>query len=141
MNSFGTIFTFILILTRLPLHEQDIDSVQGDLKKLSDIDFFKKYSFYDKTISKEDIKVTKLIWSLKQLREVDASLRQKGVQTFTIIANRPSKENPHYIIGHYQLPTPDHLVRMSYYRLNILNKKIDYQDLDDFIKDKWKRVE
>ncbi|HTJ48396.1 MAG TPA: hypothetical protein VL443_03000, partial [Cyclobacteriaceae bacterium] len=76
-----------------------------------------------------------------QLREVDKSLRQKGIRTFTIVDNRPSKENPYYIIGHYQLPTPDHLVRMSYYRLDILSKKIDYQDLDDFIKDKWKRVE
>ncbi|HTJ47916.1 MAG TPA: hypothetical protein VL443_00580, partial [Cyclobacteriaceae bacterium] len=112
MNSYGTILTFVLILTHLTLHGQDVDSVQLDLKKLSDTDFFRKYSFYDKTISKEDIKVTKLIWSLKQLREVDKSLRQKGIRTFTIVDNRPSKENPYYIIGHYQLPTPDHLVRM-----------------------------
>jgi hypothetical protein len=125
----------------LSLHGQNLDSAQLDLENLSDIDFFNKYSFHDKTTSSEDIRVTKLIWSLEQVRKVDKSLRQKGVRTFTMVDSRPSKENPYYIVGHYQLPTPDHLSRMSFYRVDVSKKTVDYQGLDDFIKDKWRRVE
>jgi hypothetical protein len=120
---------------------QGIDSAQLDLKNLSDIDFFKRYSFYDQTISKDDIKVTKLIWSLSQLRTVDKGLRQQGVRTFTRIDDRPSGKSQYYIIGHYQLPTPDHLTRMSFYRVDMTNNTVDYQSLDDFTEDKWKRLE
>jgi hypothetical protein len=119
---------------------QSLDSAAFDLKNLSDIDFFKKYSFYEKTTSEDDINVTKLIWSLPQLKAVDKGLRQQGVRTFTRVDDRPSSENPYYIIGHYQLPTPDHLVRMSFYRVDMTKKTIDYQNLDDFTEDKWKRL-
>jgi hypothetical protein len=116
------------------------DSATMDLKHLSDIDFFKKYSFYDSSTSNQDIKVTKLIWSLEQVRRTDKYLRQRRVPTFTRIDERPTKKNPYYIVGHYQLPTVDHLTRMSYYRIDTLLKTIDYQNLDDFINDRWKKV-
>jgi hypothetical protein len=120
---------------------QRIDSAQMDLKRLSGIDFFKKYSIYNHTTSEEDVKVTKLVWSLGQLRTVDKYLRDKGVRTFTRIDERPSTASRYYIIGHYQLPTPDHLARMSFYRVDVTNNTIDYQSLDDFVDDKWKKLE
>lgn len=137
---FKTIFISTLLAASLTTCGQALDSVSRDLKQLTDLDFFKKYTFYDNTITNQDIKVTKWVWSLRQLRGIDKSLRQQGVPTFTIIDGRPTKENPYYIIGHYQLPTPDHLTRMSYYRIDTLQKTVDYQNLDDFAKDKWKRI-
>lgn len=130
-----------LLLASLTTLGQTVDSAALDLERLSDLDFFKKYSFYDNKITKQDIEVTKQVWSLGQLREIDKGLRLKGVTTLTRIDERPTKGNPYYIVGHYQLPTPDHLTRMSFYRVDIRHKTIDYQDLDDFQKDKWKRVE
>lgn len=122
------------------VHGQHLDSVQLDLKNLSGIEFFKKYSFSDDTPSIEDINVTKLVWSLHHLRKVDESLRQNGVKTGTIIENRPSKENHYYIIGHYQLPTPDHMFRLSFYKVKIPSNTVDYQSWVDIIKNKWKRI-
>lgn len=136
-----TTFILISIFTSLTAWAQDVDSATLDLKVLSDLDFFKKYSVYDTTsITLEDIKVTKVIWSLRQVREIDKYLRQKGVPTLTWIVERPTKENKFYIIGHYQLPTKDHMTRMSFYRVDTLQNKIDYQSMDDFINDKWKRL-
>ena len=118
-----------------------MDSVQLDLKHLSDLEFFKKYSLYDNMTRSEDIKATKLIWSSHHLRRVFESLKQKGVKTVTIIDSRPSNENPYYIIGHYQLlSSTDHIFRMSFYKVNLHTNTIDYQRLDDYIKDKWKRI-
>ncbi|PZR10863.1 MAG: hypothetical protein DI539_21050 [Flavobacterium psychrophilum] len=141
MKSIRTILILTLIATCHIGQGQSIDSAQQDLKNLSDIDFFRKYSFDDQTLSKDDIKVTKLIWSLSQLRTIDKGLRQQGVRTLTRIDARPSGKSQYYIIGHYQLPTPDHLARISFYRVDMKNKTIDYQSLDDFIGDKWKRLE
>jgi hypothetical protein len=140
ISSSGIFLTMSLIVACFALRGQD-SSAKSDLKNLSGIEFFKKYSFYDKTISSEDIRVTKLVWSLEQVSSIDKALRQNGVRTFTRIDDKPSKENPYYIIGHYQQPTPDHLARMSYYRVNILEKTIDYQSLDDFVIDKWSRID
>jgi hypothetical protein len=117
-----------------------MDSAQFDLKNLSDIDFFKKYSFFDDTISRDDIKATKLLWSLSHVSVIDTQLRQRGVRTFTRIDERPSEKTRYYIIGHYQLPTPDHLTRMAFYRVDMTNKTIDYQSIDDFIANKWQRL-
>lgn len=120
---------------------QTIDSVALDLKQLSGLQFFKKYSIYDNTITNEDIEVTKQVWSLGQVRAVDKELRLKGLPTLTRIDERPTKDSPYYIVGHYQLPTHDHLTRMSFYRVDIVNKTVEYQDLNDFVKDKWKRLD
>src|SRR4051812_8281831 len=100
MSRFRTIVTFAFLMMCLTLRGQHLDSVQLDLKHLSGIEFCKKYSLYDDTISSEDIKATKLIWSLHHIQRIDESLRQKGVKTVTIIDNRPSKENRYYILGH-----------------------------------------
>ena len=83
-----------IILASLTTSGQAVDSVSLDFNKLSDLDFFKKYSFYDSSITNEDIQVTRLVWSLEQLRKINKSLRQKGVRSFTIIDERPTKENP-----------------------------------------------
>lgn len=131
----------MFFMTCLTLRGQHSDPVELDLKHLSNVDFFKKYSFYDNTASGEDMKVIKLIWSLPHLRRVDESLRQKGIKTVTVINNRPSKKNPYYIIAHYQLlPATDHMFRMSFYRIQISTNTIDYQSLGNFVKDKWERV-
>ncbi len=135
-----TVFITTLFWTSLTTWAQTVDSAALDLRQLTDLEFFKKYSFFDNTTTKEDIQVTKLVWSLGQLREIDNGLRLKGVPTMTRIDERPTKENPYYIVGHYQLPTEDHLTRMSFYRVDMLKQTIDYQDMDDFLKDKWKRV-
>lgn len=134
------ISTFIFI--SVSAWGQGIDSASIDLKRLTDVDFFKKYSLAENisSIAKQDIKITKLIWSLGQVREADAYLRQNGVPTVTMIVERPTKENNFYLIGHYQLPTKDHMTRMSFYRVDTLQNKIDYQNLDDFANHKWKRV-
>lgn len=132
-----------LIFISVSAWGQGIDSASIDLKRLTDLDFFKKYSVVaDNTssIAKQDVKITKLIWSLRQVREVDRSLRQKGVPTVTMIVEQPTKENKFYLIGHYQLPTKDHMARMSYYRVDTLQNKIEYQNMDDFLDDKWKKV-
>ncbi len=42
--------------------------------------------------------------------------------------------------GQRLLSTTDHLFRMSSYRVDISLKRIEYQSLDDFVKDIWKRV-
>src|SRR5664279_889388 len=102
MRNFRAILTFLFFISCLRSDGQT-DSVKLDLKRLSDIEFFKKYNFDEDTPSSEDMKITKLIWSLKQVRRIDESLRHQDVKTVTIIDNRPSKENPYYIIGHYQL--------------------------------------
>ena len=139
--SFRTIVTFVSLMACLTVRGQHLDSVQLDLKHLKNLEFFKKYSFYDNTTTNKDMKVTKIIWSLHHLRSVDESLREKGVKTVTIIDKRPSKENPYYLIGHYQLlPATDHMFRMSLYRVDISTNTVDYQSWGDFIKDKWKRV-
>jgi hypothetical protein len=142
MTLLKNILTTFLVLTSIIVFGQktEVDSVALDLKKLNDVDFFKKYSTYEKTISKDDFEATKLIWSTKHLRAVDKSLKDKGIKTLTIIDGRPSNVNKYYTIGHYQLATPDHLARMSFYRVDLKNKTIEYQDLDDFREDKWKKV-
>jgi hypothetical protein len=129
-----------LVLTSVTLWGQELDSVSLDLKRLADQDFFKKYSFYDSSTTQQDIGVTKLIWSLPQVRKVNQSLRKKGVPTLTRIDQRPTQENPYYLIGHYQLPGADHLMRMSSYRIDAKLRTIDYQNLNDLIKGKWKRI-
>jgi hypothetical protein len=112
-----------------------------DLRGVSSIDFYKQHTFYDDTVYDEDIKMIKLIWSLDQFRKIDKALRRKGIQTLTRIDDRPSEGNQYYVIGYYQLPTPDHLTRMSYYRVDLSNKTVEYQSLDDFVNDKWRKVE
>jgi hypothetical protein len=140
MISRTTLITTLVFLS-VTAWGQGIDSAAIDLKKLKDLDFFKKYSVYDNnSITKHDIRITKLIWSLGQVRETDKYLRQKGVPTVTMIVDRPTKDNKFYVIGHYQLPTKDHMTRMSFYRVDTLQNKIDYQNLDDLMMDKWKKV-
>jgi hypothetical protein len=138
-----TTLILTLVFINLTIWGQGIDSASIDLKRLTDLDFFKKYSVVADNISstaKQDFKITKLIWSLGQVRETDRYLRQKGVPTVTMIVERPTKENKFYAIGHYQLPTKDHMTRMAFYRVDTLQNKIDYQNLDDFLNDKWKKV-
>ena len=54
----------------------------------------------------------------------------------------PTKDKPYYIIGYFQLPTPDHLTRISYYRVDANQKTVDYQNARDHLfKDNWKRIE
>ncbi len=135
----------IIILSSLVLISwiasgQELDSVSIDLKRLTDLSFFKKYSFYDDSITETDIKVTKLIWSLKQVSEINTGLRHKGVLTLTRIDKRPTNKFPYYLVGHYQFPTKGHMTRMAYYRVDPLLTRIDYQNLTDFAKDKWKRI-
>ncbi len=135
--------TFIistLILTNLAASGQTLDSVTIDLNHLTGLNFFQKYSFYDASPTKSDIEVTKLIWSLKQVREVNEELRHKGLQTLTRIDERPTKQNPYYIVGHYQFPTKGHVVRIAFYRVDFLLKAIEYQDINDFAQNKWNTV-
>jgi len=135
-----TLTGFLVFISTVVFGQKtEIGSVSLDLKKLSDLEFSKKYSAY--TTAEEDLKVTKFIWSSKHLRAVDKELKEKGVPTLTMIDVRPSNESKCYIIGHYQLPTPDHLFRMSFYRFDLKNKTIDFQNLNDLLEDKWKRVE
>lgn len=135
------IILLTIILHALAAKGQVVDSAALDLKRLSDIDFVKRYCVYnDDHMSKEEIKITKLIWSLEHLRTVDKLLRAKGTPTVTMIVEKPEKENPYYVVGHYQIPVPDHMARMSFYRVDTLRKTIDYQDISDFIEDKWKRI-
>jgi hypothetical protein len=141
MNGLRTFVALAFLMLSLASYGQHLDSVQLDLKHLSDIEFFKKYSFYEDAPSIEDLKVTKSVWSLHHIRRVNKSLSQKGVRTVTIIENRPSKENPYYIIGHYHLlPESDHMFRMSYYRVDTSSGKVCYQSWFDLIKDKWRSV-
>lgn len=141
MNFHKTILTVLFITVALAALGQDKDSVDFDLKHLSDIDFYKKYNFEGEFLSGTDLTMTKRLWSTKHLREIDKGLRIQGVKTFTMIDRRPSKDSKYYIIGHYQLPTEDHLFRMSFYRLDPKSGTIEYQGLDDLTEDKWKRVE
>lgn len=71
---FKTALIAALLLTNLTVWGQTVDSASLDLKRLSDLDFFRKYSFYDNKITKQDIEVTKQVWSLGQLRETDKGL-------------------------------------------------------------------
>jgi hypothetical protein len=134
------IIILTLVSTSLVAFGQKLDSVSIDLKRLTDLNFFKKYSFYDDSTTKKDIEVTKLIWSLGQVREINEGLRNKGVKTLTRIDERPTEENPYYIVGHYQLPTRDHVTRMAFYRVDSLLTAIDYQDIKDFSQDKWNKI-
>lgn len=138
-----TTLILILVFTKLTVWGQGIDSASIDLKRLTDLAFFKKYSLVpnnNSPVSKQDLKITKLIWSLGQVRETDRYFRQEGVSTVTMIVERPTTENKFYVIGHYQLPTKDHMARMSFYRVDTLKNKIDYQNLDDFLTNKWTKV-
>jgi hypothetical protein len=119
---------------------QSVDSVQLDLEQLSDDAFFKKYSVHDSLLNKDDIAITKTIWSLSHFQKINTYLSTQGVPTLTWIIEKPSQSNPYYLIGLYQLPTPLMLRRMGYYRIHNKNKTIDYQDLDHFIEDKWIRI-
>jgi hypothetical protein len=133
---------FIVTLTALGQgRDKDKDSIDLDLKNLTEIDFYKKHSFDKEFSSGTDLTMTKRIWSTKHLRKIDKEIRIKGVKTFTVIDQRPSKDNKYYIIGHYQLPTDDHLMRMSFYRLDPKSGTIEYQGLDDLTEDKWTRIE
>ncbi len=134
------IIILTVVSTSLVALGQKLDSVSIDLKRLTDLNFFKKYSFYDDSTTKKDIEVTKLIWSLGQVREINEGLRHKGVKTLTRIDERPTKENPYYIVGHYQLPTKDHVTRMAFYRVDSLLTTINYQDIKDFAQDKWNKI-
>jgi len=141
MKFHKTILTGLCIIIALAALGQDKDSIDLDLKNSTDIDFYKKYSFEKDFSTKTDLIMTRRIWSTKHLREIDKGLRIKGVKTFTIIDQRPSKDNKYYIIGHYQLPTDDHLFRMSFYRLDPNSGTIEYQGLNNVTEDKWTRVE
>lgn len=141
MKFHKTILTALLITLSLAALGQEKDSVDFDLKHLSNIDFYKKYNFEGEFLSKTDLIMTKRVWSTKHLREIDKGLRINGTKTFSMIDQRPSKDSKYYIIGHYQLPTEDHLFRMSFYRLNPKSGTIEYQGLDDLTEDKWTRVE
>lgn len=141
MKFHRTILTGLCFIIALPVLGQGKDSVDSDLKNLTDIDFYKKYSFEKDFSSKTDLTLTKRVWSTKHLRKIHKEIKNQGVKTFTIIDQRPSKDNKYYIIGHYQLPTDNHLFRMSFYRLDPGNGTIEYQDLDDVTEDKWTRVE
>lgn len=141
MKLHNTILTGLCFIIALAALGQDKDSIDFDLKSSSDIDFYKKYSFEEYFSSKTDLTITKLVWSTKHLRGIDKGLRIKGVKTFTIIDQRPSKDNKYYIIGHYQLPTNDHLFRMSSYRLDVRSGTIEYQGWGDLAEDRWTKVE
>jgi hypothetical protein len=141
MSSLRTVVILILLMKCLGLEGQHLDSVELDLKHLSSIEFFKKYSLDDNAPSREDVKVTRLVWSLHHIRRVDQSLRKKGVKTVTIIDKRPSKENSYYVLGHYQLiSNTEHMFRMSFYRVDISTNTIAYQSYADVTKKKWKSV-
>jgi hypothetical protein len=130
----------IMWLSCLTTWGQEIDSAGLDLKRLSGLDFYKKYSIYGDTITTEEIEVTREIWSTDHIRKINKGLRQGGIRTFTGIVHLPTKEEPYYIVGHYHLPTKDFLSRLSYYRIDMVRKTIDYQDLSNFSKDKWVRL-
>jgi hypothetical protein len=143
MKIFRIITTLIFLMIFLKLHAQHVDSVQLDLKRLNGIDFFNKYTYYDykDTPTRADIKVTKLIWSVHHLRRENELLRRKGVKTITIIEGRPSKQNPYYIIGHYQLfPKANRMFRMSLYKINTKRKVVYFEHWFDSVNDKWQRV-
>ena len=140
MKNYLAAMLSILFLTSLATHGQNMDPVQTDLRDLSGIDFFKKYSFYDDGTSANDISVTKLLWNERAIRTVNNSLRRKGISTFTQIEQRPSKGNSYYIIGHYQQPTSDHLARMSFYKIDMRKQTIYLQNLNDFWENKWRRI-
>lgn len=137
---FRIIMVSILSLTSFTALAQKIDSVALDLEKLPDSAFFKKYSFFEGETTAQDLEVTRMVWSLDQTRNTHHALKSKDVPTLTRIDDRPGKGKPYYLVGHYQLPTAGHWVRMSFYRVDLVRKTIDYQDLDDFVKDHWKRV-
>ena len=141
MKFHKTILTVLCFIITLASFGQAKDSIDLDLKNSTDIDFYRKYSFEREFSSKTDLTMTKRIWAVKHLRKIDKEVRIKGIKTFTVIDQRPSKDNEYYIIGHYQLPTGDHLMRMSFYRLDPKNGTIEYQGLGDVTEDKWTRVE
>ena len=134
-------FAFALVsFFSLNIKAQIIDSATFDLGHLPDTAFFKKYNVQRDIVSVHDIKITKLIWSLKQVRETDTDLRSKGVSTFTEIVQRSDGSNEYFLVAHYQMPVPGKLTRMSYYRVNKGTMKIEYQDIDDFVKGEWKKL-
>ncbi len=137
MNLPTTILMLLLIITSLSLYGQ-LDPVQQDLKNLNDLDFFRKYSMYDKSSTKGDIEITKRIWSTAHLRRIDSDLQTKGVPTFTSIEERPSKEIRYYLVSYYQLPTPDHSSRMGSYRVCIDSTTISYQSIGT---DQWEKIQ
>ena len=131
-----------LFFISVAVSAQGIDSVALDLKNLTDLEFVYKYSmvFEGSWVSKQDIKVTKLIWSLPQVRKANQDLKEKGGHTVTMVVDRPTKANKFYLVGHYQIPAKDLMPRMAFYRVDTLHNQIEYQDLDDFAHDRWKRI-
>lgn len=124
MKNFSIVFLSLFSITSLVTYGQKADPVQKDLRDLSGINFCKKYSFYDVSTSANDVRVTKILWNVRAIRTVDYSLREKGIPTFTQIGQCPSKGNPYYLLGHYQQPTPDHLARMSFYKIDVRKQTI-----------------
>jgi len=143
MKFYKPILTGLCLIMMLAVFGQELkkDPIDIDLENLTDIDFYKKYSFEKAFSSKTDLIMTRRVWSTKHLRKADKEIRTKDVKTFTVVEQKPSKGNTYYIIGYYQLPTDDHLMRMSFYRLDIKNGTIEYQALGDLTEDKWTKVE
>lgn len=137
-----TTVILLVIVAMVESRAQVFDPVLHDLHTLSGLQFCEKYSIEPDgtSFSEEDVAVTKLIWSLSDIRSVDRELRGKGTPTVTMIVSRPGGNSQYYVVGHYQA-RHGVFVRMSFYRIHESTRKIQFQSLDNFINDEWRPVD
>ena len=77
----------------------------------------------------------KLIWKIEAVRKAAISLKEKGVETFTMTDGTPTKDSPYYTIGFYELIIT-HSNRLMTYRIS-KDLTIELYNFDD---DTWTKV-
>jgi hypothetical protein len=133
-------FSLVLILVSCcgSAYGQAIDSLEYDHDHLTDSEFFSRYSLTATPLSLFDIKVTRQVWSLKQIRTIAKELKLGIGGLKTMIEGRPLETNPYFIVGLYRVAAPDHYVRLGNYKIDVNLNVIQFKTIAE---DKWMNVD
>lgn len=130
----------VLIIGKVTQQSAIAQDLALDLRRLSEKEFFRKYSIRDSAHTSKDERITKLIWSLPKTKELYFALKKKGVSTYTAMEEYPSSQQKFFIIGFYQLATEEHAFRMASYRIDSLFQHIHFQSWENAAIGTWEKL-
>jgi hypothetical protein len=124
-------FILLMVLCGYAAHSQAVDSIQYDLDRLSDSEFFKEYSVNAGLAYPIDMEVTQTVWSLGHVRGIVTESRLSHRKVKTMIIERPSKSSSSFLIRLYRAASQNHFVLLGNYRLDLVLNSVQFKAVDD----------